>query len=1025
MYSPAVIAAREEGLYLKFPYLRGMYPSGIPTYSVPDSAALTTQISLLHTEEGGMSRPFTEEESRFVTISRLRFQFDFPYVAERWIWIDQEGHGLRPLYPLWESQLVMLAQMGRIEEDRWRSGHPDGILLNVLKARQLGMCLDPTTRVLTADLRWIPLSAVTIGQELVATEEMPRGGRGAGRKMQTARVEAIRVVQEPAFKLTLSNGVVLIATGAHRFLTRNRGGVDTRWRAVKKMIVGEALRVVTQPWDAPTVEDGWFGGLLDGEGSLRPKARAGVELCVSQVAGPVYDRARAYAHARGYIFREEVDRRTPDNSKKFGRGPVGKIVFTRMGDLFPLVGQTRPTRFLPRRWWEDKEFPGKRVGGCWASVLAIEPLGVRPMIDLQTSTKTFLAEGVVSHNSTLSEALVAHRVLARTHTRALVGADVEDQAGYLFRMVGRIYDQLPWFLRPARQNFVKNREMVFGNESYLKTAWGKSTRGAAASVAGEGTKGALGRGQTFSVVHISELATWDNPDQLDSALFPAIPVHPDTLVILESTAEFAGDWWHQQWETAAQGLGRFTNIFIPWCAEPKKYSLPAPDGWIPSPATQEHAQKCERIAPGYLGKPLTLSNDQLYWYESTRATYAKKGRLPAFLKEYPADDQECFQYAGSAIFTFEQLEAIDQAGSRRPILDIWAVDPAREIAKLRRETPDSPDPRPPAPLAPRQPGAWGKAAADLYPIPPGYGFQRLPPERLRDHPNLRGGLLVIWEYPRARGPRRYVLGVDVGDGLGQDYTVIDVIREPTIEAPAEQVAQWVSNTHGFAAVAGICDAIGRLYTDPDGVEALAAIETNNHGIAVQETLQLHLGYSHFYRWEYADAADPQSRYSTRIGWQTTTRTRPLLLAAWHSAITEIDPLNGLPEFILNSPVTRGELRHFVTATTLGEAEAARKQHDDAIFASAIGYYVAWKLAGGEIEPVADRRRRKLLAEFERSQQSGRGGADWRNTATTAAEIDPGSGESYARPTDPDDDLDHPSGAISFFDGGDARSRIDF
>ena len=39
---------------------------------------------------------------------------------------------------------------------------------------------------------------------------------------------------------------------------------------------------------------------------------------------------------------------------------------------------------------------------------------------------------------------------------------------------------------------------------------------------------------------------------------------------------------------------------------------------------------------------------------------------------------------------------------------------------------------------------------------------------------------------------------------------------------------------------------------------------------------------------------------------------------------------------LNSPLTRGELRHFVTATTIGEAEAARGQHDDCVMAAAIG-----------------------------------------------------------------------------------------
>jgi hypothetical protein len=106
----------------------------------------------------------------------------------------------------------------------------------------------------------------------------------------------------------------------------------------------------------------------------------------------------------------------------------------------------------------------------------------------------------------------------------------------------------------------------------------------------EGSKGSIGRGQTFSVVHISELPTWENPEQLDTALLPAIPYAADTLVLYEATAEFAGDWWHKHWLASGQGEGRFSNIFIPWCAEPLKYSLPAPVDWTPSISTTTHAE---------------------------------------------------------------------------------------------------------------------------------------------------------------------------------------------------------------------------------------------------------------------------------------------------------------------------------------------------------------------------------------------------------------------------------------------------
>jgi len=601
--------------------------------------------------------------------------------------------------------------------------------------------------------------------------------------------------------------------------------------------------------------------------------------------------------------------------------------------------------------------------------------------------------------STLSEALVAHRIVTRSHIRALSGADVEEQAGYLFRMVVRIYDQLPWFLRPEKVYFTKNRELSLANQSYLKTAWGKSTRGALQTISGmEGSKGAIGRGQTYSVVHISELPTWENPEQLDTALLPAIPYAPDTLVLYEATAEFAGDWWHRHWLASGEGEGRFRNVFIPWSAEPSKYSLPPPEAWTPSSSTLAHAEKCERDSPKwYGGRTVRLSRPQLYWYETTRRFYESKGLLYKFLKEYPADDQECFQYAGRSVFTLDQLEQIDRAGSLRPLKDVWAVEPAMEIARLRRDDAAPADlraKRPTPPLAPH--GAMvarsaSKLAHDLAPVPPGYGFRRLDKSQLASLPNLRHSVLAIWEYPRPRGARRYVMSIDVSDGLGQDYSVVDVIRQPTIEESCEQVAQYVTNTLDPKALAFIADAIGRYYHDQDGVEAMAAIETNNHGLATQDTLQLHLGYSHFYVWEYADAASPERRYSTRIGWMTSPRTRPLLLASYYGAITSFDPVSSLPDFILNSPLTRGELRHFITQSTIGEAEAARGQHDDCVMASAIGYYVAWRMAGGEIEPIAERRRRKAALD-QLNREKGQPLPDYRNSPTTTEEADDLVGE---------------------------------
>jgi hypothetical protein len=764
MYHPDCIGAREDQI-LRHPTWKKLFPQGIPTYSIEESEAHTRALVAARKEDGSFTRSLTQEESVFLAATPLRCAIDYPYFVTRFGVVDDQGHGIRKLSTLSESQQFVLNKVAQLEKARWGS-HPDGLLFNVLKARQLFV-------------------------------------------------------------------------------------------------------------------------------------------------------------------------------------------------------------------------------------------------------------------STLAETMLAHRVLFQPHTRALAGADVEEQAGYLFRMVVRLYDALPWFLQPApRFPFVKNREFGLGNQSFVKTAWGKSTRGALQSVTGqEGSKGAMGRGQTYGVVHLSELPTWDNPDQIDSALLPAIPIHPDTLVLFEATAEYAGDWWHLHWLASGEKVGRFTNIFVPVYAEPTKYSLPAPLDWTPSSTTLAWAAKCERTSTQWYDHTVHLTRNQIYWYETTRAFYEKKNDLGSFLKEYCADDLECFQYAGKSIFSFNQLDAIDQAGSRRPLLDVWRVEPARDIAALRRtaqeDRPGAPVPpptrRPDPPLSLRVgPGAGSSVAGYAFPVPAGYGFQRLTAQELKDLPSLRSSVLAIWEYPRPRGKRRYVMAVDVSEGLGLDYSVVDIIRLPTIEEPAEQVAQYISNVIDTKELAFVCDAIGHLYPDEDAIEALAAIETNSVGLATQDSMQLHLGYTAFYVWEYADSASPDRRYSTKIGWVTTTRTRPILLTSFRDAVTTIDPITSQPDYILNSPVTRGELRHFITPDVLANAQAARGQHDDCVMSAAIGYYVAWRLAGGELEPIAEKRRRRAALQ-EQQALTPQTRRDFRNSALTTDEV-----EAHAEEDDEFQD-DLAAGAGLHFD---ARNRVD-
>ena len=251
-------------------------------------------------------------------------------------------------------------------------------------------------------------------------------------------------------------------------------------------------------------------------------------------------------------------------------------------------------------------------------------------------------------------------------------------------------------------------------------------------------------------------------------------------------------------------------------------------------------------------------------------------------------------------------------------------------------------------------------------IPPGYGFDLIPKAiwEQQDEEEAFFDHLHIWEPPRPE--HKYVLGVDVSNGVGLDRSVIEVLRVGTMKEPDEQVAQYISDTIDPIDLAYIIDPVGRFYKDPDGYEALAAIETNGPGIATQGELQRHLGYSNFYVWQYEDSRDPRRRYSSKIGWSTTWRTRPLMLTRFLKAISTVDPTTGYPDLRINSPFTISELRDFYSDGPVYMAEAAPGAHDDSIIAISICSHVAQTLHFEDNEPLSETRRR--MAE-ERARQA--------------------------------------------------------
>jgi hypothetical protein len=424
MYHPAIIAWRRRCLNAD-PEIREVYPDGLPETPIATARAIAAHLDEALDEKGNLSRWITPEELRFMQSERLLCKTSWQYWAERYAWILSEGTSLKPLTPLWASQTLLLETLGRIEHQRITPGYPDGTLVNVLKAAQLGA-------------------------------------------------------------------------------------------------------------------------------------------------------------------------------------------------------------------------------------------------------------------STMTQSLIAHRCLCYPHTAGLIASDTPIQSNYLFDMLERLYDHLPWFLKNATTYHTKDDAIVWSNGSYVKVESGKSMRGALQEQGGR--KGQMARGKTYAMVHLSELSTWERPEQLDYSLLPRIPHLPQSLAVMESTESTAmgrGNWWHQRWMRAEAGEDpRFANVFIPWFIEPTKYWAPAPADWVPTDQTLSHARRAAEDGRRWVGRPCEPTRNQLYWYERQRTLAARNERLHEFLAEYPANPEESFQHSARSIFPLAVQERLRTQA--RPIADVWRVEPAAVLRDLDR-----------------------------------------------------------------------------------------------------------------------------------------------------------------------------------------------------------------------------------------------------------------------------------------------------------------------------------------------------
>ncbi len=273
------------------------------------------------------------------------------------------------------------------------------------------------------------------------------------------------------------------------------------------------------------------------------------------------------------------------------------------------------------------------------------------------------------------------------------------------------------------------------------------------------------RGGAYSLVHLSEVGLWQktegkSPEDIVRSACSGILAKPYTMIVMESTANGTGNFFHREYSAAADPKvkSQYEALFIAWF-QIEHYSMPfnsaeelrnfAAQLWenrhnAYSPSNREESG---RYLWSLWERGATL--EAIHWYVYERAG---KNDFAVMASEYPSDDVEAFVHSGSMVF------------------DQYLVKRFEPFC--------------------RDPQFVGEVYADAD-----EGEEALANLRFRED---RQGLLSIWAMPErfddCEVTDRYLTVVDVGGRSNKaDWSVIVVFDRMSMidgSEPPSVVAQW-------------------------------------------------------------------------------------------------------------------------------------------------------------------------------------------------------------------------------------------
>lgn len=409
-------------------------------------------------------------------------------------------------------------------------------------------------------------------------------------------------------------------------------------------------------------------------------------------------------------------------------------------------------------------------------------------------------------------------------------------------------------------------------------------------------KANAGTGHTNQFLHMSEVAKWRNAKTTLLSLLQTLPETPDSVGIIESTAEGNTGEFKKRWDDAEAGRSEWYPVFFAWFDLPDyqmpvgRYPLdefglnPRYNAWLADPDAGVEAEEV------VLRDTHGCSREQLTW---RRWAIDNKcgGDVELFHQEYPSTPSEAFLGSGRPRFNVRFLKA-QEGNIKEPVFKgtlAWKDD-----GHVASETPM------------------------LYTRP----VELVPSEQV---------YVRIWEHPQPG--EAYVGGADARSESGKpnDFSAASFSHRATRRQVATIHGHLESDEYAYL----LC-RLGAYFN-----MAVIGVEINEHGWAVLNTLRKI--YPAPYLFHQLIKGETAVKPTKRVGWHTNSATKPLMIDALAAHLRD-------QSVTIVDRMTLDELygyQHLEGGGTGADPEDP-EAHDDLVIGKAIALQVANYSAAEEI-----------------------------------------------------------------------------